>query len=122
MSPIFYLPTPIGRNQFYEHKQTMTKNLTLIHNPRPIPSLCLYTYRIEKGAMFMVLLLFGSFLLVVMDYSSVWVCPEKIIQHLQILNFSSFPLEIEEYNLPFEPYPSSSNVFHILLLHIQNMK
>lgn len=49
MSPIFYLPTPIGRNQFYEHKQTMTKNLTFIHNPRPIPSLCLYTYRIEKG-------------------------------------------------------------------------
>jgi hypothetical protein len=67
----------------------------------------------------MVLLLFGTFLLVVMDYSSVWVCPEKIIQHLQILNFSSFPLEIEEYNLPFEPYPSSSNVFPILLLHIQ---
>jgi hypothetical protein len=49
VSPIFYLPTPIGKNQFYEHKQTMTKNLTFIHNPGPIPSLCLYTCQIEKG-------------------------------------------------------------------------
>jgi hypothetical protein len=57
-----------------------------------------------------------------MDYSSVWVCSEKIIQDLQILNFSSFPLEIEEYDLPLEPYPSSSNVFPILLLYVQDMK
>jgi hypothetical protein len=70
----------------------------------------------------MVLLLFGFFLLVVKDYSSVWACPEKIIQDLQILKFSSFPLEIEEYDLPFQSYPSSSNVFLILLLYVQDMK
>jgi hypothetical protein len=49
VSPIFHLPTPIGTNQFYEHKQTMTKNLTFIHNPTLIPSLCLHTYQIENG-------------------------------------------------------------------------